>query len=220
MAGERLGEAEVDWQGIEGDRQFAFFGRGDNTRFPWLTGRELPKLVLHSARFRQPASPKSGGVEVTTPRGVVFDLHDPALLEHLGSAAGFELGLMQSGRGLYDAMPLSITTSAALAGLDATHGQPLDARRFRFNIVVESDAEPREWLGRTLAFGEGADRVELFITNEIPRCAMITISPDDAQRDPAIMRTVASSFGNLFGVYATPAKPGHFRVDDPVFVLG
>lgn len=34
MAGERLDMAELDWQGIEGDRQYAFVRAANGTRFP------------------------------------------------------------------------------------------------------------------------------------------------------------------------------------------
>ena len=72
MAGERPAAVELDWQGIEGDRQFAFYRTGDRGRFPWLSGRDLPELLLPRARFRDPDNPRRSPVEVATPDGTLL----------------------------------------------------------------------------------------------------------------------------------------------------
>ncbi|MGZ8348269.1 MAG: MOSC N-terminal beta barrel domain-containing protein, partial [Allosphingosinicella sp.] len=36
MAADPVSAVEVDWQGIEGDRQYAFYLTDDPSRFPWL----------------------------------------------------------------------------------------------------------------------------------------------------------------------------------------
>lgn len=218
MAGERITEADLDWQGIEGDRQYSFYRKDDPSRFPWISGRDLPALVLYQAIFNNPETPRDSTVDVITPAGDRLDLHDPALLGMLSDAAGCELGLLQVGRGTYDSMPVSIATTAAHSSVDANHGRSVDRRRFRSNIVVEADVSPTEWLSRRLIFGEVQDSAEILVTNSIPRCALITVDPDTGQRNPQIMRTIAQSFGNAFGVYGTPAKPGRLRIGDPVFL--
>lgn len=208
MAGERLTQAELDWQGIEGDRQYAFHHAGDGSRFPWLTGRDLPDLIRHVPRFRDPSAPRTATVDVEVPDGRTLALDGEELRDALVAALGSPVALMQLGRGCYDAMPVSIVTTATHAALDAAHGQPLDRRRFRSNIVIESDVRESEWRGRRLAFGEGA---ELLLADGIPRCAMITIDPDTADRAPPVLRTVAQRFDNLIGIYASPARPGIIR---------
>jgi uncharacterized protein YcbX len=57
------------------------------------------------------------------------------------------------------------------------------------------------------------------MANPIPRCMMITIDPDTAAKEPRVLRTVAQEFGNAYGAYATPARPGLIRTGDPVLVL-
>ena len=217
MAGERPAAVELDWQGIEGDRQFAFYRTGDRGRFPWLSGRDLPELLLHRACFRHPENPRRSPVEVTTPDGAVLPLDDPRLLASLTARAGTPLALLQVGRGTYDSMPLSIVSTATHSALDAAHGRPLDPRRFRTNILVESAAPEAEWRGWRLGFGPGA--AELLVADGIPRCAIITVDPASGARDPSAMRTVAQGFGNMVGVYASPAKPGGIRLGDPVLLL-
>ena len=221
MAGEPLDQAEIDWQGMEGDRQYAFVLAANATRFPWLTGRSVSEMVLHRARFADPANPRGATVEVEAPDGWRGSLRDPGLAERLAAAAGEPVSLIQLGLGAYDAMPVSIVSTAGHALVEAAHGSALDPRRFRTNIIVESDAPERAWCGKRLAFGEdgGGDGAELLVTSPIDRCAMITIDPDTGVRDPSVLRTVAQAFGNQYGVYAAPARKGMVRVGDKVRIV-
>lgn len=219
MAGERLDMAEVDWQGIEGDRQYAFVRKANRTRFPWLTAREVPAMVLHHPRFADPAAPKTSAVLVETPDGAAVSLHDPSLHGHLEAAAGEPVGLIQVARGIYDSMPISIVTTASHARVEAAHGCALDPRRFRSNLVIESELPVSDWRGLRLAFGDGEHGAMVQMADPIPRCALITLDPDSAAKDARILRTVAQQFGNAYGVYATPARPGLIRAGDPVRVI-
>lgn len=219
MAGEVLTVAEVDWQGIEGDRQYAFYSRDDGTRFPWLTARDVPAMLLHRAGFVDPGAPKTSAVMVETPDGAHVSLHDPQLLAHLETAARAPIALMQVARGIYDSMPISIQTSAGHARLEAAHGSTLDVRRFRTNVTIESDLDPGALQGVRLAFGGEEDGAVVQCADPIPRCMMITLDPDTAAKDPAILRTVAQQFGNAYGIYAGPARPGLIKLGDPVRLI-
>src|SRR6188768_4108230 len=88
MAGEPLQVAEIDWQGVEGDRQYGFYFRDSRSRFPWLTGRDVSELVLYSARFADPGAPKTARVKIAAPDGWHGHVDDPELLEWLSAAAG------------------------------------------------------------------------------------------------------------------------------------
>lgn len=222
MAGVGPAEVELRWKGIEGDRQYAFVRTGDVTRFPWLSARDLSRLVLYRAAFDDPAEARRSPVSVITPEGERLPLDSPALCERLSRECGKDLRLLQSGRGLYDAMPVSIATTATHRAIDGAHGGAVDPARFRTNIVIDSGAREIEWSGGLLAFGaatEGAfeqSGPRLLAGAGIPRCALITIDPANAARDPAIMRTVAQRFGNEVGVYCATATPGTIRVGDEV----
>ncbi|ATY31226.1 MOSC domain-containing protein [Sphingomonas psychrotolerans] len=219
MAGEQLGVAEIDWQGIEGDRQYAFVRKANGTRFPWLTAREVPAMLLHRASFADPGAPKTSAVLIETPDGAAISLHDPLLHAHLEAAAGEPVGLLQVARGIYDSMPISLATTASHARIEAAHGCALDPRRFRANVVIESELAVNEWQGLRLAFGNDADGAVVQMADPIPRCVLITIDPDTAAKDVRVLRTVAQQFGNAYGVYATPARPGLIRAGDPVRVV-
>lgn len=220
MAGERRAEAELDWQGMEGDRQYAFVKRGDLGRFPWFTGRDLSDLVRYVPAFDEPERPRTSAVTVWMPGGAVLPLRDPALRAELEAGAGFAVDLIQLGRGAHDAMPVSVVTTGSLDELDRLHGVGLDRRRFRANIVVEAGARDREWAGRRLRIGDRADAAELLLADPAPRCAMITIDPDTGARDPRVLRTVARSFGAAFATYASVARPGTVREGDAVRLVG
>jgi uncharacterized protein YcbX len=216
MAGERLAMAELDWQGIEGDRQYAFVRAANGTRFPWLTAREVPAMVLHHARFADPARPKRSAVMVETPDGATLSLHDPMLKAHLEEAAGEPAALIQVARGCYDSMPVSIQSSAGHVALEAAHGGMLDIDRFRINVIVESDLPATLWQGRRLAFGDEEDGAVVQCADPIARCVIVTIDPATGAKEPRVLRTVAQAFGNSYGVYSSPTRPGLIRIGDPV----
>lgn len=219
MAGEPLTQAEVDWQGIEGDRQHAFVRAANGSRFPWLTARQVPAMALYVARYADPANPKRSAVEVRTPDGAVQPLHDPQLLARLGEAAGEPAALIQIGNGVYDSMPISIQTSGGHRALEAAHGAAIDPRRFRINIAIESEMAPELWQGMRLAFGDDADGAVLQGADPIDRCVFVTIDPDTGAKDPTILRTLARSFANRYGLYTAIARPGMIRLGDAIRVL-
>lgn len=219
MAGERLSTAELDWQGIEGDRQYAFVRAANGTRFPWLTAREVPAMVLHRAQFADPSRPKTSAITVETPDGAITSLHDPLLKAHLEAAAGEPASLIQVARGCYDSMPVSIQTSAGHAALEAAHGCALAVDRFRINVIVESDLRATEWQGRRLAFGNDEDGAVVQCADPIQRCVIVTIDPETGAKEPRVLRTVAQDFGACYGIYAGPARPGLIRVGDMVRVV-
>ncbi|MET3709856.1 uncharacterized protein YcbX [Sphingomonas trueperi] len=221
MAGEALSTAEVDWQGIEGDRQYAFIRAANGTRFPWLTAREVPGMVLHRARFADPAAPKTSAVEVEAPDGGMRSLHDAGLHAHLAEAAREPVSLIQVARGVYDSMPISLQTSAGHRALETAHGGRIDPRRFRINVTIESELLPEQWQGLRLAFGDPSeDGAIVQCADPIQRCVLITIDPDTGAKDPTILRTVAHRFSACYGLYSAPARPGLIRVSDPVRVVG
>jgi uncharacterized protein len=215
MAGERMPVAEIDWQGIEGDRQYGLVRRGNTTRFPWFTARDLSSLILYRATYDDPEHPRTSPVTVVAPDGVTFSLSDAKLIAALEVEAGEPVNLMQLGIGAYDLMPVSVVTTASLKKLDAVHGASLDRRRFRTNIIVESDCLDEKWQGQRISFGD-SEAAELLMAYAAPRCAMITINPDTAERDAKVLRTVAQEFGNAFTMYASVARPGLLREGDIV----
>jgi uncharacterized protein YcbX len=221
MRGEPLDRAQLRWTGIAGDRQFAFVRSRDQSRFPWLTGRTAPEMVLNQARTGPGADPRTATLTVTTADGESFDVWDPELAHRLSALAGEPVHPMRLGCGAFDQHPVSIVTAGTLNRLNACAGAALDPHRFRINIIIAEspDAPPEtEWAGRTLGFGEGPAAPALRIDESADRCVMITIDPETGRRDPGVMRMVAQAFGNRVGLYCAPSALGIVKVGDPVWL--
>jgi uncharacterized protein len=218
MGGEVLQVANLRWQGIDGDRQYGFYRAANTSRFPWLTGREVAELITCSARYLEPDDPRHSRLTVTI-HGDQYDIGDPRLCDYLSRAAGEEIRMIQVGRGLFDAMPVSIITPPTIAQIAARCDRSIDVRRFRANIVIEPiDGSAREidWIGKTLAFGDRSDPAKLCANVAIDRCVMITIDPDTAERDPAILRRVVEDFNNEVGIRCATGAPGIVAIGDVV----
>ena len=79
MAGEQLGEVEVSWHGLAGDRRWAFIRDGQvRSGFPWLTIRERPELALYRPRLAEPDRPNASLTLVHTPAGGEVDVAEDA----------------------------------------------------------------------------------------------------------------------------------------------
>jgi uncharacterized protein YcbX len=223
MRGEPLAAAEIGWHGIEGDRRAAFVRAANRSRFPWFTGRKLPELLLHEARYADPASPSSSAIRVRTPGGEELALESEELRGRLAAAAGEDVRLLTLGRGAFDSMPVSVLTIGTADSLSDALGRACDTRRFRANLLLDAAAVPphgeRDWLGASLAIGEGERAVRLRVDRRIERCVMITLDPDSAARAPGLLRAVAERAETCIGVYATTERPGEVRPGDPVTLL-
>lgn len=218
MHAEPLDQAELRWTGLTGDRQYAFVRSHNRSRFPWLTGREVSDLVLHRPRFPDPTNIPAQPPVVTTPDGAEFALSDPALAERLSAAAGEPVHMMHLGKGCQDAMPVSVVATETLRQLEAGFGGSLGLARFRINVIVDAAPEhgrETDWCGGTLRFG--ADGPSLVMSVGIQRCAMVTIDPATAERDPTVLRMVARDFDNQVGAYGTAVRLGVIRVGDAVW---
>jgi uncharacterized protein YcbX len=115
----------------------------------------------------------------------------------------------------FDVSPIHLLTTASLATL----GSP-DRRRFRANVVVETDAGvtglvEAAWVGRTIGIGSAAVRGEL----RTMRCGMVTQAQPDLPKDPSVLRAIVRDADQCLGLYASVATPGTVTVGDPVTVL-
>ena len=242
MRGEELSEAFVSFAGFYGDRLFAFKGAARPKGFPYLTGREERRLLLYRPRFRHPdraakppnwaeaedivpgLNPVSGdpadlAVDVETPSGEVLSVDDPALIRKLREGLGEPEGLtlLRSERAMTDCRPVSLFSIQTARRLGEELAINLDKRRFRANIFIDLTSAPGfaedEFVGRTLRIGA---KVVLSVLERDPRCAMITIDPDTAERNTAILGKVTKAHEGKAGVYAAVLIEGIVRVGDDI----
>lgn len=216
MAGEALEAVDVSWHGLAGDRRWAFVRNGmTQSGFPWFTLRQRADLSHYQPSFIEPANPDKSRTVVRTPAGATLDVTDPALASELDPDG---VRLIRQTRGVFDSFPLSLITTRTIDRLGEMVGAQLDPRRFRPNILVELDEEAPfaedEWVGRVLAIGGMRMRID----QQDRRCIVTTIDPVTAEKNPAVLRTIARERHGCLGVYGTTVAPGRVAIDDPVLV--
>lgn len=216
MGGEALADVEVSWQGLAGDRRWAFIRHeARQSGFPWLTLRERHDMNRYQPSFAEPARPDKSPVIVKTPSGAFHDSADASLAAELYPGGTH---IIKQDRGIYDTFPLSLITTRTIAWLSDVAGVRLAVGRFRPNILVEAAADsdfPEDgWLGCILQIGGLRMRVD----ERDGRCSIITIDPVTAESNPSILRHVARDRQGCAGVYGTTVRPGRVALNDPVFI--
>ena len=220
MAGELLDVARLSWHGIEGDRRLAFRRLSDKSAFPWLTASKLPELLLYKPISFEGNTAEQLPTHVRTPDGKEYELRSDELREEVSKRYGSAVELMNLKHGIFDEACISLITRGTVLGVERESGRNVDLRRFRPNVVIETDsAEPfaeDRWVGRTLMFGNGNSVAALSVTMKDERCVMVNFDPDTAERDSEVMKTVVRLNENYAGVYGTVVRAGELRVGQVV----
>lgn len=245
MRGEELNEAYIGFSGIYGDRLFAVTSSSSPKGFPYLTAREQKEMLLYRPRFRHEAKavappnlaeadaiapgmnpvdadPADLAVDVETPSGKLLAIDDPGLMRELAEGLGDEssLALLRSERAMTDCRPISLFSVQTAQQLGDEVGFTLDKRHFRANVYID--------LGSEAGFGEDSlvgsklrigSKAVLSILERDPRCALISIDPDTAQKNPAILRQVSKGHDGMAGVYAAVLIEGTVRPGDEIELL-
>lgn len=198
MAGETLSVADINRQGIAGDRIIQV----RNAAGRIFSARTRPKLLRHTAMLAD-----NGDVLVD---GRPWDSTEVAL--DVEEAAGAGTRLVRSDAGdRFDVLPLLVTTDGMFAAVG------YDRRRFRPNLViagVEGLAE-RRWEGARLRINEtviGMDDLRA-------RCIMTTYDPDTGEQDVNVLRRIQREFGGVLGLNSYVINPGRVAVGDRVELL-
>jgi uncharacterized protein len=217
MAAEALEEVEVSWDGLAGDRRWAFVRAGlERSDFPWMTIRERAEMGHYRPWFADPSRPNASRTLVRTPAGDELEVVDPQLAAELGEG----VRVIKQNRGVFDAMPLSLISTQSVAALGTMVGAELEAERFRPNLVIAAagDAPFREeaWVGSVLRIGGMRMRVD----QRDERCVIVNVDPLTGERNPAVLRTLGREREACIGVYGSTVEPGQVAVGDPVLLEG
>lgn len=216
MGPESLKEVEIDWNGLRGDRRWAFVRDNmERSGFPWLTLRECPSMAQYIPSFSNPGNPDTSPTVVRTPSGEVLDVTDPVLGAELSQNG---VRVIRHARGIFDTFPLSLITTQTIARLGEIVGEKLDVQRFRPNILVDAveDAPFQEddWVGHVLRLGG----VRMRVDKRDGRCVVITVDPATAKHSPSILRAVRRERQGNLGVYGTAVKQGNVVMNDTVLI--
>jgi len=220
MAGIATECAYLGWHGLDGDRRFAFRLLGENGGFPWLSASRLPELLLYQPIQLDESSGESLPTHVQTPTGSRVEIGSVELLKDLTERFGSGLELMKLKHGIFDEAAVSVISQTTITGISREAGVDLDRRRFRANIMLETERwDPfleDEWVGRTLVFGDTDQSPAVNVTMCDERCVMINFDPATVEKDVRVMKTVVQLNNNNAGVYATVLRRGTIRVGDRV----
>lgn len=213
MLGERLERARVGDDGVDGDRVWAV---RDAVSGNVLSAKRVPQLLAARA-VRRP-----GAVAIRLPDGTCFyagtEDADAALTTWLARAVrlatptGGARPMIEGEDGLFggrpgafmDSSPIHLITTGTLQRLRALAPADFDARRFRPNVLIDTDDDEQTWVGRTLRIGD----LRMAVTKPCRRCVMTSVEQDDLPHAPGVLSTVARDAQNTVGVYARVAAPG------------
>ena len=243
MRGEELEEMFAGYAGVYGDRVFAFTSSLSPKGFPFFTGRDQRQMIRYHARFRNPekaarpinlaeaessgANPVSANaselmIEVETPDGKTIAIDDPALIDNLRANIdeNHQLTLRRSDKAMTDCRPLSIFALQSAKKLGEETGVKVDKRRFRANVYLDLTSSDgfveNQFVGKTLRIGS---KVVVSVLERDPRCMMITLDPDTAEKTPAILKQVAQAHEGMAGVYGAVLMEGMIRKGDSVELI-
>jgi uncharacterized protein YcbX len=223
MAAQPLARVTIDRYGIAGDRRFALRRRGDQSGFPWLTASKLPALIRYEVCCASGDSPSRDAMHVHSPNGEFVSCEGDEISMHFAERHGVDVELAHLEQGTFDLAGLSVITTQTLASVGVLVAMPMDARRFRPNVVVEVDSDgeafPEDaWVGSSLKFGDPASGPCISVSELDERCVMINFDPDGGPASTTIHRTVVRERNNYAGVYAVPTRVGALAVGDVAFV--
>ena len=223
MAGVAVESALLGFHGLQGDRRFAVRRLGDDSGFPFLTASRYPELVLYQPLGLDESSGEPLPTHIRTPEGRELELRSPELQSEIASRSGIGVELMKFKHGIFDDAAISVISLSTIAGIGRTAGLELDSRRFRANILLETEDTATfhedAWVGGTLVFGEGESKPAVSVTMRDLRCVMVNIDPDNASQDARVMKTVVGLNANNAGVYGTVVRSGTIHVGQSVSLI-
>ncbi|MFD4632062.1 MOSC domain-containing protein [Streptomyces sp. NPDC058284] len=223
LLGEEHERLDFGPRGAVGDRRWALrhadgkLSSGkNNARF-----RRTPGLLEHYATYGEDG--EDGLPVITAPDGATLRPGDPRIPERFG--AGVEL-VEEGAESHKDASAVSIVGTASLRALGDLLGDadPVDVRRLRKNIVVETD-EPwieEDWIGREIVLGGGGSRGTAALTlrglKRVKRCVMVTQAQPGLPVDNRVLKTLTAARGMCIGIHTDLVTPAPLALGDTVVI--
>ncbi len=257
MAGEEVEESVVTERGLSGDRAFAVVDRETGEIASAKQPRKWARLLDCKASIgadgdgpavitlpdgRRLSSDDPGlssalsellgcavSLEKSAAPGATYEASWPDIegVYQQGSETHERVSVAAPPGTFFDVSSIHLLTTASLARLGQEHPGSDDLRRFRPNLLLdtqESDGYVENaWAGRTLSVGAA---VRLRVILPTPRCVMTTLAQGELPIDVGVLRAIARS--NLvevgtpgramacLGVYAVVAQGGVVRRGDTV----
>ena len=214
MTGQEVDALRLDARGVVGDRIWAVrtaagrLGSGKTTR----------RFEAVDGVLRLRAGERAGAVVAVLPDGTTVRVDDPAAAEPLSRVLGRPVNFVPEGAvSHFDDGPVSLLGTASLAAVAERRGEPVDAVRFRPNVVLLTTVPfaEDEWVGRRVRIGTAV----LAVAMTSVRCAMVDAETADLPAQPGNLVAVGRAHGAELGVIAAVVEPGTIRRGDVATVL-
>jgi len=218
LTGEKLDAVDLNETGVAGDRQWGLFDAGSaDVAAPESERRWRPVPGLRARMAAEgPQVSRDGAAWHAVPSPDA----DRAASDHLDFPVRFRRFGESDAAPRYDRGHLHILTTGSLARLQALlPAAVIDTRRFRPNILVETDAADVDFVEQRLIgkrLGVGKAIVE--ITEPCTRCAFTALGQPDIPFDKDVLHTIAKHGGGGFGVLAKVVTAGRIASGDAVSV--
>lgn len=144
-------------------------------------------------------------------------LATPCRLHYLGGQSQRILDYSHTPLSFADGAPYLLANTASLAALNTKLAEPVEMRRFRANLVIDTDTPWAETEWRRIRIGE----VEFDLFKPCVRCVITTIDLNNAQKHPMQqpLKTLAYDHKAIFGINMVALNSGTVYLNDEVAVL-
>jgi uncharacterized protein YcbX len=155
---------------------------------------------------------------LVSPDGVQYRADDAAASQSLSEVFGQQLNLRhETTIQHHDETPLHLVTTSSLAALAGLSGLPVDERRFRANLIIDTGTEPDfvedHWIGAELVIG---DEVRVQLGQGMPRCVMVDQPQRGVAAEPKTLKLLGTHRDTTFGLQAHTIRTGVIRIGDSV----
>lgn len=217
ILGESLSRVSIDHRGLFGDRLWAI----KNLNGKFGSGKTTRRFQRMDGLFNYRASFHGSNLIITMPDGTNYrvDNKNVNVNEALSKRLGYQVTLSQEELiSHFDEGPISIITTSSLHMLSEELGEPVDPRRFRANILIDTESTAfieKDWVDQQIKIGPN---VTLSVVAPLQRCVMLNNSQEELKQDARVLRTLASHHDAQFGVWAKVEHNGEINVGDETFI--
>jgi uncharacterized protein YcbX len=221
-------EVWIEPAGVVGDRRWCLVDVAARQVLRTVAHPRLMGLAVDGESLVAAGTVAAGtGEQVTCDywgREVALDLFDHPLAARAAPLLGLSPARVvrlaaAPPRGVVYAGAVSLVALSTLEALAAEVGAPVDPRRFRANLVVDTGLPPRAeeaWVGREVRVGGAVVRPAALTT----RCAVVDHHPETGERDLRVLAALPVVGGApVCGVDGEVVTAGVVRPGDPVELL-
>lgn len=214
MIGEPCHGLFFEDRGVAGDRLFAV----RNEQGKLGSGKDTRRFVKIDGLFKFQAVYDGQVPIITFPDEKSVRGDDPSIHSKLTEALNQTVTLAKEQLiPHFDSAPVHLITTASLEWLRAKlPGSVIDERRFRPNVVIETEGQglvELNWLGKMVRLGQG---VMLEVTGPTERCLMTNFAQPAIPEDKSIFACIGRESNLSFGVYAKVLTGGDVNCGEQV----